>query len=268
MLILTLRPEDKARRDATRWRAAGLEVLAAPMLTIVPVADWPARLPPGFAAAPPAALLATSAAAFAAGLPPALAARPVLCVGTSTAAAARAAGCPDVESADGDVAALAALAHRRIRTATDGAARPSLLYLAGRDRAGDLAGDLARTGLTVTTVETYAAVMAETLPPAVAAALAAGSVGAVVVASARTARAFAACLERAGLADRLAGLTVAAISAAAAAPLAGAGRVMTAATPDGESLDRLVVALGAAVPNNGPRTDPPSGPGTSGAAAG
>ncbi|MBH0237913.1 uroporphyrinogen-III synthase [Methylobrevis albus] len=268
MLILTLRPADKASRDAARWRAAGFDVLAAPMLAIVPMVDWPARLPQGLVDRPPAALLATSAAAFAAGLPPALAALPVLCVGASTAAAARAAGCVVVESADGDVAALAALARRRIRTDADGAAASSLLYLAGRDRTGDLAGDLTRAGLAVTTVETYAAEMAETLPAPVVAALAAGAVDVVVVASARTARAFAAGLVRAGLADRLAGLTVAAISAAAAAPLAGAGRILTAATPDGESLDRLVVALGAAVPNNGAWTEPDAGPGTSGGAAG
>ena len=64
-----------------------------------------------------------------------LTALPAFTVGRHTAEAARAAGFGDVRSADGDKNDLVALLRDRL-----GGGRMPLLYLAGEDRAGDLAG--------------------------------------------------------------------------------------------------------------------------------
>ena len=106
--------------------------MLAPLLRIETVAD--ADLGP----APWAAVLLTSAnGARAVASHPRhgeLRALPVLAVGPGSADAARAAGFADVVSADGDGRDLARLAATRFA-----GARPPLLYLAGEDRARDLA---------------------------------------------------------------------------------------------------------------------------------
>src|SRR4029078_7674782 len=80
-------------------------------------------------------------------------------VGNRTAEAARTAGFTNTISAGGGVCNLVDLVAGKF----DRSAR--LLYLAGEDRAGDLAGDLARRGITVETVVIYRAIAAEKLPP-------------------------------------------------------------------------------------------------------
>src|SRR5436190_1474270 len=81
-----------------------------------------------------------------------------LAVGRRTAEAACRAGFPEVISADGSAGELAKLAGRRF------APGKRLLYLAGTDRARDLAGELASAGITVRTVEIYRAHPAEAFP--------------------------------------------------------------------------------------------------------
>src|SRR5262249_21766570 len=68
---------------------------------------------------------------------------------------------------------------------------PSLLYAAGEDRAGDLAGELARAGIAVRTAVVYRAVAVDAFSPAVRDALALGELDGVLHFSRRTAEALA-----------------------------------------------------------------------------
>src|ERR1700720_3689243 len=132
MRLLVTRPEPDAERTAAALRARGHIVLIAPLLRLEPVAH--AEIGPG----PFMALLRTSANAA-----PAIArherfaqlrALPVFAVGDRSAEAMRAVGFADVTSANGDVGDLAGLVAERLKRGA------SLLYLAGVDRSGDLAG--------------------------------------------------------------------------------------------------------------------------------
>jgi uroporphyrinogen-III synthase len=87
-------------------------------------------------------------------------AKPVLTVGDATAEAARAAGFTDVRAADGDVAALEALATKTL-TPSSG----KLIHIGGEHLAGDLAGALRAAGFTVERRIAYAARAALTAPP-------------------------------------------------------------------------------------------------------
>jgi uroporphyrinogen-III synthase len=161
--LLVTRPEPDAERTAAALRARGHEVIIAPLLRVEPLPD--AEIDAG----PFAAVLVTSANAA-----PAIArharfaqlrALPVFAVGDRSADAVRAAGFVDVTSAQGDVDDLAALACSRIEPGA------SILYLAGADRSGDLAGALSGSGFAVGTAVVYRAVPVPALSPAVAAAI-------------------------------------------------------------------------------------------------
>jgi uroporphyrinogen-III synthase len=117
-------------------------------------------------------------------------------VGHHTAGAARDAGFGEIGSADGDRDALIAL----VRARQSGKETP-LLYLAGEDRAGDLAGDLAAHGIRVLTVTAYRAVKAVQFPDAVTAALARGELDGVLHFSRRTAQAYLDCAARGKVLD-------------------------------------------------------------------
>src|SRR5258706_4402604 len=106
---------------------------------------------------------------------------PVYTVGRRTQAAAAAAGFTAIMSADGDVSALVSLIASKPPVANS-----PLLYCAGEDRAGDLAGALRLHGLRVETALVYRASMVAELTPDVRAAFAAGAVYSVLHYSART----------------------------------------------------------------------------------
>ena len=94
-----------------------------------------------------------------------------------------AAGFSEVLSADGDAQDLARLVAAH--------ARPGpLLYLAGEDRAADLAGALAARGFATHTAVVYRAVAVSEFPPAIRAALAAREIDGVLHYSQRSAEAF------------------------------------------------------------------------------
>jgi uroporphyrinogen-III synthase len=236
MRLLLTRPEPDAERTALALRARGHAVLAAPLLQIEPIQvalDDP----------PCAALLMTSASAARtmAAHPdlPRLLSRPVFVVGAHTAATARNAGFADVISADGDARDLARLVAGRF--AGSGA---KLLYLRGRQIAGDLAGALARDGLDVDSVAIYQANAVQQFPAQAEAALRAGAIDGVLHYSRRTSQTYLAC------ADALRGREWAlrpvhyCLSAQVAAPLvdAGAARVRSAARPDEAALVSLIDA--------------------------
>jgi uroporphyrinogen-III synthase len=148
-----------------------------------------------------------------------------------------------VHSADGDKGDLVALLRADLVSRQSDKHGAPLLYLAGEDRAGDLAqGDLAQGGLPVRTVVVYRAVKAARFPPDVAATLAQGAIDGVLHFSARTAEAYLDCAAQGGIsADVLAPVHYC-LSRQVAAPLAAAGAaaLRIAARPDEAALLELV----------------------------
>src|SRR5262245_53688472 len=130
MRIMITRPEPDNERTAAQLRALGHDPLLAPVLRVQAVEDAEFGKGPWGAVA-----ITSSNAARAIALHPRrqeIRNLPLFAVGHRTAEAAREAGFAQVESADGDVDALAKLI---IDKAPD---RRCLLYLAGQDRTGDL----------------------------------------------------------------------------------------------------------------------------------
>lgn len=157
---------------------------------------------------------------------------PALCVGAMTAAAARAAGF-EARSAEGDVAALAALAAAWWRPGSG-----ALLHVRGRHAAGDLVGALAARGIPARAAELYD----QTRRPLTAEArslIAAGGEVVVPLFSPRTARVLAA--ELAGL--DLARLIAVGLSEAAVAPVP-AGRRIVAPRPGRAGMLAALADLG------------------------
>jgi uroporphyrinogen-III synthase len=143
---------------------------------------------------------------------------PVFAVGERSAQAMRTAGFADVTSADGSTGELARLVGARMP------AGASLLYLAGADRSGDLAGDLGAKGFAVETIVVYRAVAITRLPQTAAEALA-GDLHGVLHFSRRSAAAY---LDAARAAGQLASALKPAqfcLSAPIAEPLQSAGAV-------------------------------------------
>lgn len=234
MRLLLTRPEPEAERTAAHLRARGHEVVIAPLIRIEPVADAE------IGAGPWAAILVTSAnAAGAAAAHPRFAALrplPVFAVGARSAAAMREAGFADVTSADGDVRDLVRVVTERL------AGRAALLYLAGAQRSGDLAGSLAAHGFAVRTRIVYRAVKVAALPRRAVAALS-GGIDGVLHFSRRSAEAYVDAVRAAGLSA--AALTKPAhfcLSAQVAEPLAqaGAADVRIAPQPTEASLIGLI----------------------------
>lgn len=233
MRILITRPAADAERTAVALRARGHEVIVAPLLTAALLPD--AELGGG----PWSAILVTSA-----NTARAIAVHkrreqlrriPAFVVGKQSARDLRAAGFAEVSSADGNVDDLADLAAARLKPPA------RLLYLAGEERAGDLAGALRAKNFVVDTVAVYRVVAAPTLPAEATAALAGGLDG-VLHYSRRSAEAFLAAVRKSGLLE--AALTKPVhycLSARVAEPLqeAGAASVRIAARPDEAALMAL-----------------------------
>ena len=163
--------------------------------------------------------------------------RPVFAVGDRTADAARAAGFTDVVSADGAVADLARLVAERC----EGAQAP-LLYAAGEDRAGDIAGELFPHGIAVRTVAVYRAVAETTLPSRVAELLRRGEFDGVLHYSRRSLAIFLRLSEQASLLNTARGIVHYCLSDEVVAPLEemGARRIKVAAAPNEAALFRLL----------------------------
>ncbi len=119
-----------------------------------------------------------------------------------------------------------------------GLANLPLLYLAGSDRAGDLAGSVQSRGLQVETAVVYRSVMVADLRPDVRADLAGGRIDAVLHYSARSAAAFVAAALTAGIKDSVIRIRHLCLSPQVAAPLvdAGAEAVTVASEPSETAL--------------------------------
>ena len=230
MRILLTRPAADAARTAAALRARGHAPIVAPLLRIENSPDAE------FGAGPWAAILITSAnaarAVSAHSRREQLRGVPVFAVGSQSAQDIRAAGFGDVTSADGNVSELAELIATRLTPPA------RLLYLAGEERAGDLAATLRARNFIVDTVVVYRIAATAKLPAEAAAALA-GELDGVLHYSRRSAAALLAAARRAGLLD--AALTKPVhycLSSAVAEPLrqAGAANVRVAARPDEAAL--------------------------------
>jgi uroporphyrinogen-III synthase len=184
--VLVTRPEPDNEATAAALRAKGFEVLLSPVLRFEAVAfeiDPDVRY---------GAVVVTSANALRA-----LASHParesllklaVFAVGQHTAEAARQAGFQDVVAASGDVAALRDIIMKRVRAKA--LPKAAVLYLAGADRSGDLAGELRERGLGVVTVTSYRMAPVANLSREVYDAFAAHRIAAALHYSRRSARAF------------------------------------------------------------------------------
>ncbi|MBI1245111.1 MAG: hypothetical protein GC202_08900 [Alphaproteobacteria bacterium] len=235
--VLVTRPLGEAELFAVALAMRGHEAVLAPMVTIAPVAG--AEVDLGEAQA----ILFTSAngvRAFA------IARRerdlPAFCVGDATAAAARATGFTNVESASGDVEALATLVRERLKPA-DGA----LVHAAGTVVAGDLSGALSADGFEVRRAQLYKAEPAATMPAEAAAEIRAGRIDAVTFFSPRTAEIFARVAHASGFHDEFRGVAAVALAQSALAALhredCAFGAEIAASRPDEaallDALDRL-----------------------------
>ena len=230
MRLLVTRPESEGERTAAALRARGHEVALAPLLRIEPVdfalpeKSWSAVVMTSAnaaraVAAHPQRDLFTALDAFT--------------VGRHTAEAARAAGFRAVYSADGDKDDLVALISARY-----GERSAPLLYLAGEDRAGDLAA----SGVPLLTAVAYRAVKVERFAPDVAAALAQGALDGVLHFSRRSAQAYLDCAARVGSLERALAPVHFCLSRQVSQPLtaAGAAAIRLAPHPDEAAMIDLV----------------------------
>jgi uroporphyrinogen-III synthase len=233
--ILVTRPAVDAARTAAALRVRGHEAIVASLLTIEYLPNT------ALGEGPWSAMAVTSANAA-----HAIAAHkrrgelrhfPVFAVGRQSAQELRAEGFADVISADGDVDDLAALVAARLKPPA------RLLYLAGEERSGDLAGVLRAKNFAVDTVVVYRVAAAATLPAEAATALR-GDLHGVLHYSRRSAEAFLSAARNAGLLEAALSKPVHfCLSAKVAEPLqeAGATDVRIAAQPDEAALLSLCV---------------------------
>lgn len=238
MRLLVTRPEPQGERTAAALRARGHEVVLAPLMHIEPLA--PIDLGSDSDRESWAAVLTTSANAvrFLRDHPrrAALVALPLFTVGERSAEAAREAGFARVQSADGDAGDLVRL------VAASVAAPGPLLYLAGEDRAADLAAALG--SYRVHTVVVYRARVDAQLPEGVVRALRDGALHGVLHYSRRSAETFLAAAAGSGLAINSLKCNHYCLSRQVAGPLAAAGaRVIVAARPEEAAVLDLVGAV-------------------------
>lgn len=230
MRILLTRPEPDGLRSAARLRARGHDVVLAPLIRAETLkADFDG---------PFAAVLMTSANAARAAVEhprfAELSRFPAFTVGDHSAEVARAAGFAEVVSAQGAL-------HDLVRLVAARFANARLLYLAGEDRAGDLAAEFAKHGISVETAVIYRAVAVTALPREAAQALGTNQLDAVLHYSGRSAATLLHLAAAAGAVNTLLGLAHYCLSDAVAVPLrdAGARRITIAPDPSESSLFSL-----------------------------
>jgi uroporphyrinogen-III synthase len=229
MRVLVTRPDPA--RTVQALSARGHAVIAAPLLRIEPIEA-------AFGGPFEGVLLTSANAARALSAHPLraeLLALPAFAVGGRSTEAARAAGFAQVESAEGALGDLVRLVAGRC-----GGQR--LIYLAGEDRSGDLARELAPHGIAVETAVVYRAVAAAALPEEAVQALRARQLDAVLHYSARSAVTLLQLAGAAGVLNAVLRLAHYCLSDEVAAPLrqAGAGEVRAAMVPTEAGLIALL----------------------------
>ncbi|HKF62315.1 MAG TPA: uroporphyrinogen-III synthase [Dongiaceae bacterium] len=242
LTALITRPEEDARPLAEALASRGVVVVIEPLLAIRVLPEAAGDLAKDLAGVQ--ALLFTSAngARAFAELSPRREIG-VLAVGDATATAARELGFGVVESAGGDVQALARLAKQRLKPAGG-----PLFHAAGSAVAGDLAGTLAAEGFELRRRMLYESTTATSLSPETVAALRRGRVDLVLLFSPRTAATFTELAKAAAI--ETAPLTALCLSPAVAKAVEDLPwrRVEVAEKPDLPSLLALVDRVAAADP--------------------
>lgn len=237
MRLLVTRPDPEGERTARALEKLGHETIISPALNIRYLIDADIKV------RKPQAILVTSINGVRAlerhRLRRDLFACPVLAVGDRTAVAAKRAGFASARSAQGALDDLCALV-MEICTPAGG----PLLYAAGADQAGDLAGRLGREGFAVETVTIYRAEMVEDLSDAARRGLQQNEIDGVLFYSARSTEAFGRQLERAGLLPLADHVTAYCLSESIAEKVERlvAGPVKVAVTPDQLALFALIEA--------------------------
>jgi uroporphyrinogen-III synthase len=237
MRLIVTRPEPDGDRTARALIRLGHTAILSPMLDIV--MDRNAKIPTRSYQA----VLVTSANAVRA-----LAARPVrpvtvevplLAVGDHTALEAKRSGFSAARSAGGALDDLAGLVAAEL-----GPAAGPLLYVAGEDQAGDLAGRLRAQGFDVETAVLYRTEPRARLANVAVDALKTGSVDGVLFYSTRSAAAFALALRAGNLAPLGESVTSFCISASAAKAIAKVtrGKVLVAEKRDQLGLFAVIEA--------------------------
>lgn len=242
MRVLITRPIEDAKPLADALAERGIDVLIEPLLEVTPLETVEIDLQ-GVQA-----LLFTSAngvRAFAAASP--RRSLRVFAVGDGSAEAARRAGFDEVESAKGDVEALAALVVDRLKPENG-----ILFHAAGTVTAGDLKSRLEALGYQVRRAQLYDAKIATTLSTETRANLTLGGIDAILLFSPRTARTFA-DLWRAAGSPSLGSIEALCLSAAVAREIDNLGwsGVEIADRPDLPSMLALVDAAEAKVARKG-----------------
>ena len=241
MRLIVTRPEPDCSRTARALIRLGHQAILSPALDIVtdPAAKIPVR--------PYQAVLVTSSNAVRA-----LASRPVrpvavdvplLAVGDQTALEAKRSGFGAARSAGGALDDLVALA-----TAELSPHGGPLLYAAGAEQAGDLAGRLTSEGFDVETAILYRAEPRPRLAQVAEMALRDNSADGVLLYSRRSAAAFALALRTAGLAPLAPGVACFCISESTAEAISrvAGGKVLVAGKPDQLALFAMIEAEDAA----------------------
>ena len=237
MRILVTRPEPDAERTAQKLRVRGCDVLLGPVLRIRLIDQADLGAGPWDAVAMTSANAAHALERHSRRLE--MTRLPVLTVGRRTAEAAGAVGFTDIASANGNEQALAHLIGARLARGN------KILYLAGEDRAGDLATAVAPHGVRIETIVVYRAVAADRLPDAAAVALRAGEVNGVLHFSRRSAVIYLDCARAAGVLDSALEPFHYCLSNAVAEPLvaAGAQHIAVAKSPEENALLDLVAPV-------------------------
>jgi len=232
--LLITRPAEDAEGLAAQLAERGIESLVAPMMA---VADVPGPNPD---LAGVQALMITSVngiRAFARRSP--VRGVRVMAVGDASARTARSLGFENVESAAGDVEALATLAAARLEPVAG-----PLLHVAGSHVAGDLASGLKGLGFQVRSQVLYEARAIDALDRETTEALQTGALDGVLLFSPRTAAIFADRIAAAGLAGTLGAMTAYCLSPAVKekAELHAWRRIVVASEPTQEALLAAVSA--------------------------
>jgi len=233
MRLLITRPEPDATRSAGVLRARGHDVLVVPLL-------WTQTIEVNFEGPYGAVLMTSANAARALSSHPRageLTTLPAFTVGARSAEAAGAAGFRDVTSAGGALADLVRLAAARFAGRSQ-----RLLYLAGADRAGDLAGELAVHGIAVDIAVIYRAVAAEQLPAELTNALSNAQIDGALHYSRRSVTTLVELSRPAGVLNVLLNLAHYCLSGEVAAALrkVGARQISVAPRPDEAALIGLL----------------------------
>jgi uroporphyrinogen-III synthase len=161
-------------------------------------------------------------------------------VGPATGAAARAVGFTRIDIAEGDVAALTAHVRHALRPEAG-----AIVHVSGSDVAGDLAGDLERTGYKVKRAVIYEAAARDRLPLEVVSGLTSGTIDGVLLFSPRTAQIFVDLIQKAGLGSHVRSLVAFCLAGSVAAALQplSFGQILVADQPHQAALIDLLARV-------------------------